>query len=54
MDTHLMIGLAVMMGLIGVAASRDLMRRLRAQQPRLVPIKVERTDADAAGFRRDR
>ncbi|MGF6636570.1 hypothetical protein [Paraburkholderia sp. MM6662-R1] len=34
MDTHLMIGLAVMFGLIGVAASRDLLRRMREQQPR--------------------
>ena len=29
MDTHLMIGVAVMLGLIGIAASRDLLRRLR-------------------------
>ncbi len=42
MDTNLlMIGVAVMLGLIGVAASRDLLRRLRPQ-PRLVPIRVER------------
>ncbi|MGF6538076.1 hypothetical protein OKW50_000713 [Paraburkholderia youngii] len=41
MDTHLMIGLAVMFGLIGVAASRDLLRRMRVQQPRLVPVEVE-------------
>ncbi|MDE1183798.1 hypothetical protein [Paraburkholderia sp.] len=40
MDTHLMIGVAVMMGLIGIAAARDLLRRLRAQQ-RLVPVRVE-------------
>lgn len=45
MDTHLMIGVAVMLGLIGVAASRDLLRRVREQQPRLVPVKVERPDA---------
>ncbi|TDY40300.1 hypothetical protein BX592_12656 [Paraburkholderia rhizosphaerae] len=38
MDTHLMIGVAVIFGLIAVAASRDVLRRLR-QQPRLVPIK---------------
>ena len=44
MDTHLMIGVAVMLGLIGIAASRDLLRRLREQQPQLVPIKVERPD----------
>ncbi|PXW16814.1 hypothetical protein [Paraburkholderia caballeronis] len=31
MDTHLMIGIAVMMGLIGIAASRDLLRMRRAQ-----------------------
>ena len=37
MDTHLlMIGVAVMVGLIGIAASRDLVKRLRPQ-PRLVP-----------------
>ncbi|MGF6666031.1 hypothetical protein QF000_007699 [Paraburkholderia atlantica] len=45
MDTHLMIGLAVMFGLIGVAASRDLLRRMRVQQPRLVPVEVESRDA---------
>ncbi|MDP9648117.1 hypothetical protein [Paraburkholderia caledonica] len=45
MDTHLMIGVAVMFGLIGIAASRDLLRRLREQQPQLVPIKVERPEA---------
>ncbi|WP_176135538.1 hypothetical protein [Paraburkholderia atlantica] len=45
MDTHLMIGLAVMFGLIGVAASRDLLRRMRVQQPRLVPVEVESQDA---------
>ncbi|WP_323046408.1 hypothetical protein [Paraburkholderia sp.] len=44
MDTHLMIGVAVMLGLIGIAASRDLLRRLREQQPQLMPIKVERPD----------
>ena len=52
MDTHLMIGVAVMLGLIGIAASRDLLRRLREQQPRLVPVKVERADLHAQ--RRDR
>lgn len=45
MDTHLMIGVAVMFGLIGIAASRDLLRRLREQQPRLAPVKVERPEA---------
>jgi hypothetical protein len=45
MDTHLMIGLAVMFGLIGVAASRDLLRRMRQQQPQLVPVEVESQDA---------
>jgi hypothetical protein len=29
MDTHLLIGVAVMLGLIGIAASRDLLRNLR-------------------------
>jgi hypothetical protein len=47
MDTNLMIGLAVMFGLIGVAASRDLLRRLREQQPQLVPVKVERPELPA-------
>ncbi|WP_205995295.1 hypothetical protein [Paraburkholderia sp. Ac-20347] len=41
MDTHLMIGIAVMMGLIGIAASRDLLRMRRAQlQP--VALRVQR------------
>lgn len=52
MDTHLMIGVAVMLGLIGIAASRDLLRRLKAQQPQLVPIRAERRDA--AGYSRGR
>jgi hypothetical protein len=52
MDTHLMIGVAVMLGLIGIAASRDLLRRLREQQQQLVPIRVERQDPRAQ--RRDR
>ena len=52
MDTHLMIGVAVMLGLIGIAASRDLLRRLRDQQPQPVPVKVERPDSQ--GQRRDR
>ncbi|MFC0575715.1 hypothetical protein [Paraburkholderia solisilvae] len=39
MDTHLMIGVAVIAGLIVVAASRDVLRRLRPQ-PRLVPVKT--------------
>ena len=47
MDTHLMIGVAVMLGLIGVAASRDLLRRVREQQPQPVPIKVDRSDLQA-------
>lgn len=47
MDTNLMIGLAVMFGLIGIAASRDLLRRLRDQQPQLVPVKVERPEVPA-------
>jgi hypothetical protein len=41
MDTHLMIGVAVMLGLIGIAASREMLRRARPQ-PRLVPVRVER------------
>jgi hypothetical protein len=52
MDTHLMIGVAVMLGLIGIAASRELLRRLREQQPQLMPIKVERPDLQ--GQRRER
>ncbi|MFM0737150.1 hypothetical protein PQQ51_07885 [Paraburkholderia xenovorans] len=42
MDTHLMIGVAVMFGLIAIAGSRDLLRRLREQQPQLAPIRIER------------
>jgi hypothetical protein len=53
MDTHLMIGVAVMFGLIGIAASRDLLRRLREQQPQLVPVRVEHP-ADGSAQRRDR
>ncbi|MGH8779431.1 hypothetical protein [Paraburkholderia sp.] len=41
MDTNLMIGVAVMLALIGVAASRDLLRRLRGT-PQLVPVRVRR------------
>jgi hypothetical protein len=41
MDTHLLVGVAVMLGLIGIAASRELLRILRPQ-PQLVPIKVSR------------
>ncbi|SEJ53377.1 hypothetical protein [Paraburkholderia diazotrophica] len=41
MDTHLMIGVAVMFGLIGIAASRDILRWLRPQA-RLVPVRAER------------
>jgi hypothetical protein len=52
MDTHLIIGVAVMFGLIGIAASRDLLRRLREQQPQLVPIKIERSGSREQ--RRDR
>ena len=40
MDTHLMIGIAVMFGLIGIAASRDLLRAIRQQQPQPVPVRV--------------
>ncbi|WP_322061943.1 hypothetical protein [Paraburkholderia sp. J63] len=44
MDTHLMIGIAVMMGLIGIAASRDLLRMRRAQ---LQPVALRaRRNAD--------
>jgi hypothetical protein len=45
MDTHLIIGVAVMFGLIGIAASRDLLRRIREQPPQLVPVKIDRPDA---------
>jgi hypothetical protein len=41
MDTHLLVGVAVMLGLIGIAASRDLLRSLRAQS-QLVPVRVSR------------
>ena len=53
MDTHLMIGVAVMFGLIAVAASRDLLRRQREQQPRLIPIRIDRP-GEAQGQRRKR
>lgn len=46
MDTHLMIGVAVMMGLIGLSASRDLLQALRTQ---LRPATARVT---AAGTRR--
>ncbi|CAG4890306.1 hypothetical protein [Paraburkholderia gardini] len=41
MDTHLLVGIAVMLGLIGIAAGRNLLRTLRPQ-PQLVPLKVSR------------
>jgi hypothetical protein len=41
MDTHLLIGVAVMFGLIGIAASRDLLRRLKFV-PQLVLVPVRR------------
>jgi hypothetical protein len=41
MDMHLLVGVAVMLGLIGIAAWRDLQRTLRPQ-PQLVPLKVSR------------
>ena len=44
MDTHLMIGMTVMFGLVAVAALRDLLRRLREQQPQLAPVTVESND----------
>jgi len=51
MDTHLLIGVAVVLGLSGIVASSDLLRNLRAQ-PQLVPIRAERRDA--AGYTRRR
>jgi hypothetical protein len=47
MDTYLMIGITVMVGLIGISASRDLLNMRRAQlQP--VPVRVKRPgDASA-------
>jgi hypothetical protein len=48
MDTHLMIGIAVMMGLIGIAASRDLLRMRRAQlQP--ATLRAQRGDQRSQG-----
>jgi len=45
MNTHLMIGIAVTMGLIGIAASRDLLRMRRAQ---LQPVSLRaRRDTNA-------
>jgi hypothetical protein len=41
MDTHLLVGVAVMLGLIGIAASRELLRSLRTQS-QLVPVRVSR------------
>jgi hypothetical protein len=41
MNTHLLIGVAVMFGLIGIAASRDLLRRLKSE-PRLAPVPLRR------------
>ncbi|MDQ7979341.1 hypothetical protein QYH69_19005 [Paraburkholderia sp. SARCC-3016] len=52
MDTHLMIGVAVIFGLIAVAASRDLLRRMRPQ-PRLVPVKVSSASSSMKPARRD-
>ena len=53
MDTHLMIGIAVMMGLIGIAASRDLLRMRRAQlQP--VALRSRPSRADTAARRAGR
>ncbi|MFP6559630.1 hypothetical protein WJ542_15190 [Paraburkholderia sp. B3] len=50
MDTHLMIGIAVMMGLIGIAASRDLLRMRRALlQP--VSLRAQRIDGAAPDAR---
>ncbi|WP_169740094.1 hypothetical protein [Paraburkholderia acidipaludis] len=52
MDTHLMIGIAVMMGLIGIAASRDLLRMRRAQlQP--VSLRAQRIDGAVRDTRGD-
>lgn len=46
MDTHLMFGIAVMMGLIGIAASRDLLRMRRAQlQPAALRARRDRVRA---------
>ena len=42
MDTQVMIGVAVMFGLIAIAASRDLLQRLRAKQ-QLVPVRIRPT-----------
>lgn len=41
MPTHMLIGVAVMFGLIGIAASRDLLRRLKAET-QLTPVRVRR------------
>ncbi|HKU00345.1 MAG TPA: hypothetical protein VJS30_27995 [Paraburkholderia sp.] len=45
MNTHLMIAIAVMMGLIGIAASRDLLRMRRAQ---LQPVALRNADRGPA------
>jgi hypothetical protein len=41
MDTNLMIGITVVFALVGVAVSRDLMRRMRSKS-QLVPVRVRR------------
>ncbi len=39
MDTNLLIGVAVMVALIGIAASRELLRRTRSQAA-LLPVRT--------------
>ncbi|WP_169708796.1 hypothetical protein [Trinickia terrae] len=50
MNTHLLIGVAVMFGLIGFAASRDLLRRLKIQT-QLVTVPVNRAARPARAER---
>ncbi|HXZ06819.1 MAG TPA: hypothetical protein VEI25_02055 [Paraburkholderia sp.] len=47
MDTHLLVGVAVMLGLIGIAASRELLRSRRAQ-PQLIPVRISRPDKEGS------
>ncbi|WP_274003658.1 hypothetical protein [Burkholderia sp. FERM BP-3421] len=41
MNLHLLMGLGVLLGVVGVAVSRDLLRRMTKAKPQ--PVRVERT-----------
>jgi hypothetical protein len=40
MNLHLLMGLGVLLGVVGVAVSRDLLRRMTKAKPQ--PVRVER------------